>query len=82
LPTNSVDRSTVGNIKDLQYYVSDYNRFTNLPNGPLAATQTFRFYGFLADGTVQTTIVAKPSADPVPPEPAPYYDPNFSGGTF
>ena len=73
-PTNSVDRATVANIKDLQYYFSDYNRFTNLSNGTLPATQTFRFYGFLANGTVQTTIVAKPSANPVPPEPEPYYD--------
>jgi hypothetical protein len=64
-PANPVDQTTVANIKDLQYYFSDYNRFTNLSNGTLPAGQTFRFYGFLANGTVQTTIVSKPAADPI-----------------
>ena len=64
-PSNSTDQSTVANIKDLPYYFSDYNRYTNLSNGSLPAGQTYRFDGFLANGTVQTTIVAKPSADPI-----------------
>jgi hypothetical protein len=65
-PIYSTDQVTIANIKDLAYYSSDYGRITNLPTVPLAAGQTYRFDGFLANGTVQTTIVAKPAADPVP----------------
>jgi hypothetical protein len=64
-PTSATDQYTVANIKDLPYYYSDYNRYTNLSNGSLPAGQTYRFDGFLANGTVQTTIVSKPAADPI-----------------
>lgn len=64
-PITESDQHTVANIKDLPYYYSDYGRYTNLSNGSLPSGQTYRFYGFQADGTVQTTIVATPSADPI-----------------
>jgi len=67
LPSARDDQNTVGNIKDLPYYFSDYNRYTNLTNpSGLASNQTLRFDGFQADGSVRTTIVNKPAADPVP----------------
>ena len=64
-PVYYTDQLTIANIKDLPYYFSDYSRYTNLSNGSLPAGQTYRFIGFQADGTVQTTTVAKPSADPI-----------------
>ena len=65
-PVNSSDQLTVSSIRDLAYYFSDYNRITNLTNpSTLAATQTLRFDGFQANGSVRTTIVDKPASDPL-----------------
>ena len=65
-PSSLTDQTTVANIKDLPYYYSDYGRITNLSNGSLPIGKTYRFDGFQADGSVRTTIVNKPAADPVP----------------